>query len=110
MFFPIDDDTFTPAAERSTATIPPPYEPTGGYPRDAGAPLHNFSFTSEIRYWFPYDSTKTYTLDFLGDDDVWVFVNKRLAVDIGGIHTASAATRWTRSPISRRVNATDTSG
>jgi fibro-slime domain-containing protein len=28
-----------------------------------------------------------YTLDFLGDDDVWMFVNKKLAVDIGGIHT-----------------------
>ncbi len=33
---------------------------------------------------------KTYKLDFLGDDDVWMFVNKRLAVDIGGIHTAAA--------------------
>lgn len=50
--------------------------------------LHNFSFTSEIRYWFQFDSTKTYKLDFLGDDDLWMFVNKRLAVDIGGIHTA----------------------
>jgi fibro-slime domain-containing protein len=50
--------------------------------------LHNFSFTSEIRYWFQFDSTKTYKLDFLGDDDLWIFVNKRLAVDIGGIHTA----------------------
>ena len=53
---------------------------------------HNFSFTSEIRYWFQYDSTKSYTLDFLGDDDVWMFVNKKLAVDIGGIHTPQAGT------------------
>ena len=55
-----------------------------------GAPLHNFGFTSEVRYWFPYDATKTYTLEFLGDDDVWVFVNRRLAVDLGGIHTGAA--------------------
>src|SRR5664280_2046936 len=49
---------------------------------------HNFSFTTEVRFWFNYDSTITYKLSFLGDDDVWVFVNKRLAVDIGGIHGA----------------------
>ena len=53
--------------------------------------LHNFSFTSEIRYWFQFDSTKTYQLDFLGDDDLWMFVNKRLAVDIGDITPLSRA-------------------
>src|SRR5438045_8163294 len=81
-FVPIDD---VPGAQLETrpANIPPPYDPNWGL--EMPAKPHNFSFTTEIRYWFPYDSAKSYKLDFTGDDDVWMFVNKKLAVDIGGI-------------------------
>ena len=91
LFFPVDGDNFTPATEREAAQVPPYYDATATWPYDVDAAgnkkLHNFSFTSEVRYWFKYEANKSYTLDFTGDDDVFVFVNKKLAVDLGGVHT-----------------------
>ncbi|KAN0039684.1 hypothetical protein ACTA71_007489 [Dictyostelium dimigraforme] len=56
---------------------------------------HNYHFCMKMNTVFTYQGYEVF--DFQGDDDVWVFINNQLVIDLGGVHTRISASVDTKT-------------
>lgn len=59
----------------------------GNYANNNNGISSNYHFTTEVETEFVYTRGQNQVFKFTGDDDVWVFVDGRMVIDLGGLHS-----------------------
>lgn len=80
--------TFNVSTDSAYATLGGFFPINGELYGNYGNTNKNFGFTYELATNFIYERGKGQVFTFTGDDDVWVFIDGKLVIDIGGVHSA----------------------
>ncbi|KAM9986589.1 hypothetical protein ACTFIY_011011 [Dictyostelium cf. discoideum] len=81
-FFPIDNKGFD-------------VDPAKRIYSNGGKIYHNYHFCMKMNNVFTYSGFEVF--NFQGNDDVWVFINNKLVIDLGGVHGPISASVDTKT-------------